>query len=170
MKGISARLRVGVRSIQDSGGLSSRSHPLVRLLLARGESQVRGGADQQVLGPLSCPLLLWEVPLLQSEGRKHREVEDRLQHQRPQQDQGDRQLGTSVSHLVVTPGLPGGGRQQSGHHVVRPRLEEGGDGGGAGHPLQVQDEEDEGEQDHWEEGLRHRATQDRISRHGREKW
>ena len=58
MKGISARLRVGVRSIQDSGGLSVRSHSLVRLLLARGESQVRGGADQQVLGPLSCPLLL----------------------------------------------------------------------------------------------------------------
>ena len=49
MKGISARLRVGVRSIQDSGGLSVRPHSLVRLLLARGEIQVRGGADQQVL-------------------------------------------------------------------------------------------------------------------------
>ena len=58
MKGISARLRVGVRSIQDSGGLSVRPHPMVRLILARGEIQVRGGADQQVLGPLSSPLLL----------------------------------------------------------------------------------------------------------------
>ena len=88
MKGISARLRVGVQSVQDSGGLPGWPRPLVRLLLDRRNCEVRGGSHQQVLGPLGRPLLLCEVPLLQSEGRKYREVEDRLQHQRLQQDSG----------------------------------------------------------------------------------